>query len=323
MKYPDVLMIEMKLRGFSPRTEKAYRYWNDKFLAWFKGQPLQVRQRDLDTFLLNLDPEGNRRNGRHQATAALRFYYTEILKRKFTWRYPKVGKRVPRVLSRQEITAMLAQAKNIRHRMLLLLLYGSGLRVSEAVKVQWQDIDLEQGMLLVREGKGNKDRYVVLSQEFVTLCKGTRNATESFLFSTRSGHITIRTAQEVVKELAARAGIHRRVHPHMLRTSFATHLLGDDVPLWQIQKLLGHAKAETTQLYLSTSTIPLEGVQSPLDQSRVNVQHASEQENHNAYIHNLTYLTNKEHGRTRDQNRYNHGKRTDCHTERYPQERGV
>src|SRR3989344_7037338 len=298
MKYPDVLLMEMKLRGFSPRTMKAYCYWNDKFLVWFKGQPLQVRQRDLDTFLLGLADASSTRS-QHQATAALRFYYAEILKRKFVWRYPKIGKRVPRVLSRQEIGAMLAQAKNLRHRMLLLLLYGSGLRVSEAVKVQWQDIDLEQGMLLVRQGKGNKDRYVVLSAEFVSHCRAygkTTFAGTSHVFSARSGHLTIRTAQEVVKELAARAGVQRRVHPHMLRASFATHLLGDDVPLWQIQKLLGHAKAETTQLYLSTSTIPLEGVQSPLDQSRVNVQHASEQENHNAYIHNLTYLTNKEHG---------------------------
>ncbi|HLC66700.1 MAG TPA: tyrosine-type recombinase/integrase [Candidatus Nanoarchaeia archaeon] len=266
MKYPDVLMMEMKLRGFSPRTAKTYCYWNDKFLAWFKGQPLQVRQRDLDAFLLMLADRGCAR-GQHQATAALRFYYTEILKRKFGWRYPKIGKRVPRVLSRQEIYAMLTQAKNIRHRLLLLLLYGSGLRVSEAVKVQWQDIDLDQGMLLVHEGKGNKDRYVVLSQEFVTLCKGTQNAAESFLFPTRSGHITIRTAQEVVKQISTRAGILRRIHPHMLRASFATHLLADGTSLWQIQKLLGHAKAETTQLYLNRSTIPLVGIRSPVDKS--------------------------------------------------------
>src|SRR3989344_4006012 len=202
MKYPDVLLMEMKLRGFSPRTMKAYRYWNDKFLAWVKGQPLQVRQRDLDRFLLGLADASSTRS-QHQATAALRFYYTEILKRKFIWRYPKIGKRVPRVLSRQEIGAMLAQAKNLRHRMLLLLLYGSGLRVSEAVKVQWQDIDLEQGMLLVRQGKGNKDRYVVLSAEFVSYCREhgkVLSVDASYIFSTRSGHITIRTAQEIVKQ---------------------------------------------------------------------------------------------------------------------------
>jgi integrase/recombinase XerD len=158
--------------------------------------------------------------------------------------------------------------KNKKHQLLVELLYSSGLRVSEAVNIKVNDLDLTEHMGIVRSGKGKKDRNIILSKEFVKKLKhhiDTREDDSEYLFPSRSGHLTERMAQKVVNNSAKEAGIKKRVFCHALRSTFATHLLEAGTDIRVIQELLGHSDISTTQRYTSVSTKQLKKVVSPLD----------------------------------------------------------
>ena len=262
----DVLITEMKLRRFSPKTMKAYLHWNERFLHALKKSPREVTQKDLDMFLLSLELKAP--PTRHQATAALRFYYTDILRRKFHWRYPRPWNRLPPVLSLDKIRQMIDCTPNLKHRLMLELLYGSGLRVGEVIKLRPQDI--EGNIAMICQGKGNKDRFAVLSQRFLAdlhrYLRG-REIAGMWLFPSwsPSQHITIRTVQEVVDQARRRAVLAQHCHPHMLRASFATHMIEQGTDISKVQQLMGHSDVRTTRNYLNLSKQSIIDVRSPLD----------------------------------------------------------
>ena len=262
----DALLTEMRLRGFSYKTVKVYLHWNTRFLSWVKKSPREVSQRDLDLFLLSLEMKAPKT--RHQATAALKFYYSDILRRNFFWRYPKLAHKLPQVVSLEQIKQMIAATVNLKHKLILELLYGSGLRVSEVVKLRLEDI--EGHIVRIRQSKGNKDRFAVLSQIFLAdleryLCG--RETQSPWLFSSRDsrGHISVRSVQEIVESAQKRAGIQKHCHPHMLRASYATHLIEHGTDISKVQQLLGHSDVRTTRNYLNLSKKSITEVQSPLD----------------------------------------------------------
>ena len=204
------------------------------------------------------------------ALSALKFLYSEVLEKDLFQkiRRPKKEQKLPTILTRDEIKNMLDHTSNKKHKLLIEILYGSGLRVSEAVGLQREDINLEDKFSIVRKGKGNKDRQIMISSRARADLKHVlhkRDDDNPFVFNSATGHITARQAQRIVKEAAQNAGIKKRVFCHALRASFATHLLNSGVDLRHIQVLLGHERISTTQIYTKVSDEKLRGIKSPLD----------------------------------------------------------
>lgn len=264
------LEAEIKLRGFSRKTLDAYMHHNEKFLAFIKKKPEEVTEDDVKAFLgFLMSDKANRPSSVNLALSSLKFFYKEVLKRDIfaNIKPPKSEKRLPTVLNKDEIRALIENEKNPKHRLLIEFMYGSGLRVSECVSIRLLDLDLEQKMGTVRLGKGKKDRQFILSvvlaehiKEFVK-----DKPEQDYLFASNGRHIGVRQAQKIVKSAAVKAGIKKRVFCHALRSSFATHLLESGTDIRVIQELLGHSNLATTQRYTKVSTEQLKKVKSPLD----------------------------------------------------------
>jgi site-specific recombinase XerD len=264
------LKKELESRGVSTRTIKSYLYYNQKFLEFAGKIAKFVDRNDINSFLSNLKQRGLSNNTLAHVTAALKFYYQNILGRKFFFgiRYPRRERKIPTVLTKEEIKRMIEITKNPKHRLLIELAYGSGLRVSEVVKLKLKDFDFENRLIFVRQGKGRKDRKTVLPENLIIRVKEnfTEKDGEQFLFSGyRNSHLSIRSAQKIIKHSAELAKIDKNVYVHALRHSFATHLLENGFDIKHISELLGHKRLETTQIYLHTSAEYLKNVKSPLD----------------------------------------------------------
>ncbi len=266
---------DLVLRGLSVNTLDSYLRSVRIFLA-FTGQPIDL----LDTphirqFLTHLIRE------KHVApatvntySAAIRFLFAVTLDRSLNYlQIPrqKAPKVLPAVLSRAEIAAVLAHCANIKHQALLTLIYGSGLRVSEAATMKVAAIDSAAGRVFVAAGKGHKDRYTVLSQTSLTVLRDYWRAyrphhPDHWLFpsSARAGHITADGIQWIFARAVQRAQITPSVSIHTLRHCFATHLLEDGATLLQIKELLGHASIQSTTVYLHLAHLTAH-VHSPLD----------------------------------------------------------
>jgi len=205
----------------------------------------------------------------------LKFFYGEVLEKDIFKKIkpPKSEKKLPTVLTKQEIKSMINAVKNKKHRLLIEFLYSSGLRISEAVKIKIDDIDLDEKIGKVVSGKGKKDRLIILSNNLIEhirsyLKQRKKKGYESeYLFNVKDPekHLSIRQAQKITKKAAKKAGINKRVFCHALRSSFATHLLESGVDIRVIQELLGHANLQTTQRYTKVSTEEIKKVKSPLD----------------------------------------------------------
>ena len=146
-----------------------------------------------------------------------------------------------------------------------MLLYSSGIRLSECIKMKRKDLELDEKIGWVRRGKGAKDRLMILSEKVSKDLTRFLKERKGFVFVGRNGHLSKRLVQKVLADLAGKAGLSKHVHPHMLRHSFATHLLEAGVDIRKIQELLGHADLSTTQIYTKVSTAELKKVRSPLD----------------------------------------------------------
>lgn len=265
----DTLRNEMILRNFSRKTVDAYLYANERFFG-FAGKPAdEITQADIERYLLFLAEKRLAAATRHLIVSALRFYYCDVLKRRFRLVYPKVGRRLPLVVLRWDVIRMIEATANMKHKLLIVLLYSSGLRVSEAVKLKLADVNAARKCILVREGKGNKDRIVIASEAFLRLLEEflpLRKRESDYLFYSDRldrAHISIKTAEKVVENAAARVGI--RAYCHALRSSFATHLIENGTDVHYVQKLLGHSSISTTQGYLRVADSSLLRVRSPMD----------------------------------------------------------
>jgi site-specific recombinase XerD len=205
------------------------------------------------------------------AINALKFYYGEVLKKRFTYeiKRPSKDKRLPVVLSQEDVSRILSCITNIKHKLILMFVYSAGLRVSEVVKLRFEDIDAERRLIRIRGGKGRKDRYTILSEIALKTFKEyvKKYKPEKWLFpgQKRGKHITARTVQKILKNACKKTGITKDVTVHSLRHSFATHLLESGVDLRYIQELLGHKSSKTTEIYTHVAMKDLRKIKSPLD----------------------------------------------------------
>lgn len=265
------LETELKIRGFSQKTVETYLFHNRKFLGFVKKEPQSVNEEDAKLYTAYLISERKQRPASvNLALSSLKFFYNEILQNRAfnALKPPRLEKKLPTVLTKDEIRKILDVVDNPKHKLLIEFMYSSGLRVSECVSLKIDDLDLNEKMGKVKHGKGNKERYFILSDnlmnDFNNFIKNKKD-NSPYIFSVNGRPITTRQAQKVVKEAAKKAGIKKRVFCHALRSSFATHLLEAGTDIRIIQELLGHSNLATTQIYTKVSTQLLKKVKSPLD----------------------------------------------------------
>lgn len=262
----------LRLRGLSKSTIKSYLYYNKNFLKLANKSPREVGSDDIKNYLEKLVTKDNASTSTmNSAYSALKSYYSLLYKRKFFVDLPraKKAKKLPVVLSKNEIGKMLKLTKNAKHKCIIAMLYGCGLRISEIIKLRIKDLCLEREVILVRAAKGKKDRYVAMPKKLIddlAMQVGSKNMGE-YLFSGRlcSRCLSTMGVYKIVKQAVKRAGIKKDVSPHTLRHSFATHLLEGGVSIRYIQKLLGHTRLETTQIYTKVASNNLNEISSPLD----------------------------------------------------------
>lgn len=265
------LETELKIRGFSKKTLNSYVFHNKRFLEFCGKDTGDVNEQDIKDYMAHMMDKGLKPSSVSLSISALRFLYDEMLgKNVFAKiKLPKLEKKLPTVLSKEEIGNMLNVTKNFKHKLLIAFMYSSGLRVSECVSIKIDDLDLKEKMGIVRAGKGKKDRNIILSESFIKDLKSfleKRNDENPYVFSVKERHVSVRQAQRVVTEAAKKAGIKKRVFCHAIRSSFATHLLEAGTDIRVIQELLGHSNLATTQRYTKVSTEQLKKVRSPLDE---------------------------------------------------------
>jgi len=251
------LIDECRLRNYSEKTRKIYLQYNKNFLKFSRKGPLQVTEKDIRGYLLYLSDKNLSSATINLAHNALEFYYGTILKRKFTVPFQKKEQRIHYVASLNDIEKMIAVTLNPKHKLIIKLLYCSGVRRSELVKIKLNDIDTERKLIHIQQGKGNKDRYTVISSALLTEIKvyvEKRPYQSEYLFASRDGHLTTATVEAVIKEAARKARI-KKITPHTLRRSFATHHLHKGTKLPYVQKMMGHKDIRTTQGYWD---IPME-----------------------------------------------------------------
>jgi integrase/recombinase XerD len=267
----DKLETELKIRGFSPKTVVAYKFHNQKFLDFVNKQPEQMETEDIKRYMAYLIADrGQKPASVNLSLSALRFLYDEMMGKGLfaTIKPPKLEKKLPTVLSKEEMRQLIEAVENPKHRLLVKILYSSGLRVSECVNLKVDDLDLKERFGIVRGGKGKKDRNIILSTNLIEEIRAflaQRQQQTPYLFNVKNRPISVRQAQKVVQAAAKKAGIRKRVFCHALRSSFATHLLEAGTDIRVIQELLGHSNLSTTQRYTKVSREQLRKVRSPLD----------------------------------------------------------
>jgi len=267
-------MIEdMRIRNFAPATQKIYVSCVAKFAEHFGRSPAKLGSEDVREYMRYLVEETHTTASYHaQVAAALRFLYRWTLQ--VDWPIdripsPRREKRLPVVLSREEMVRFFEAVDSLVYRVIFMIAYSAGLRVSEITNLQAQDIDRERMVIHVRCGKGAKDRYVPLSERLLVELNQYFKAFRptSWLFPGRRPGLPLTSCavQYICRRAGEDAGLAKRVTPHMLRHTFATHLLEDGEDLRTIQVLLGHSRLSSTAVYLHVSPLAGQNVVSPLD----------------------------------------------------------
>ena len=273
--YISALRDELALAGYSPRTIQSYSKYLAKFLHYTAKPVDSLSSDDLRLFLLSLIQRKVSTSYINSVYSAVRIFFIKILRQPFSLSdIPRVrkSKRLPIILSRSEVDAILCATSNLKHRTILMLTYSSGLRVSEAVHLKVADIDSMNHQLLVHSGKGDKDRYTLLSHQALLLLRQYYKVYRPSDWLFPSGYntstpLSSRTVQKVFSESAAKAGILKKVTIHTLRHSFATHLLMMGTDIHSISRLLGHSSLLSTAVYLNLAPAKVLAVTSPLDRA--------------------------------------------------------
>ncbi len=267
------MLADMKVRNYARGTQSLYLTRVAQFAAHYGRCPSDLGPEEARKYFHHLiETEKVSWSFFNQAVCALRFLYRVTLQRPEMiphLPYPRQEKRLPTVLSEEEVTRFFQAVSHPRDRVALMALYAAGLRVSEVLGLKPADIDSDRMLIHVRQGKGRKDRMVMLSptllEELRYYVRWARPHHWLFPGANPAEHLHSRTLQRACQLTGEAAQISKRVTPHVLRHSFATHLLDAGTDLRVIQTLLGHASIRTTAIYTHVSTRRLQAVTSPLD----------------------------------------------------------
>jgi integrase/recombinase XerD len=267
------MLEDLQLRNYSPTTIRIYLHAITEFAQHFGKPPDQLNAEHIRRYQICLIKEKKvSQPTLVQVVCALRFFYTHTLHRKIAVDripFPRRERKLPLILSRAEVQALLEAPRNLRHRTMLAIMYASGLRVSEVARLKVADIDRTRNVIWVRSGKGRKDRQALLPPKLRDLLRSywrsERPIDWLFPSSDPSQPISPKAIFLACRKAAQVAGIAKPVHPHSLRHAFATHLLEAGVDLRTIQTLLGHANLTTTARYLQVSDTSVRATTSPLE----------------------------------------------------------
>lgn len=274
---PQEYSDKLSMLRYSRNTIKTYENCFSEFINYWNTKELvKIDQGDIQRYLLYLVQERQVSTSyQNQAINAIKFYYEKVLngpRRVYYIERPIKEKTLPTVLSEEEVRSILNKVTNLKHKCLLMVCYSGGLRISEALNLKPADIDSSRMLIVVKGGKGKKDRVTLLSVKLLHLLREyyKKYKPNEYLFAGQmGGKYSARSAQKVMKEASRKAGVKKKVTLHTLRHSFATHLLENGTDIRYIQSLLGHASPKTTQVYTHITTKGIDQIQNPLDKLEI------------------------------------------------------
>lgn len=269
-EFLEKVETDLKISRASKYTVKNYLRTNKKLLDFLQKNPEQVKEDDVKKFMAeNLSDKAS--STITLFLSAVKYAFQTVLKRDPTAgiKRPKKEKRIPAVLTKNEVKELLRTVKNKKSRLMLSLIYACGFRVSELVSLKVKDLNFEEGIGHVVQAKGKKDRIFNipsgLKKSLKKYAKKQKEQGREYLFTGPKGKMSERNIQKILKKYVKKSEIKKDVHPHTLRHSFATHLLENGVDIRKIQELLGHADLSTTQIYTHISNEELKKIKSPFD----------------------------------------------------------
>jgi len=268
------MKADMTLQNLQPRTQGEYLRCAERLAEHFMRPPAELGKEDVRGYLLHLMRVRKLTSSSMKVhIAALKFLYAVTLSRPEVVeqiRMPRKRRKLPEVLSGSEVEAIFSAFTSVKYRAVVMTTYGAGLRVSEACRLRVKDVDSARMVLRVQEGKGGRDRYVMLPQRLLVVLREyyrRERPKGEYLFPGQApgSSLTVDSVRRVLKAAVKASGVTKRVTPHIFRHSFATHLLESGTDIRTIQVLLGHESIRTTQLYAQVSTRHIARTKSPLD----------------------------------------------------------
>lgn len=258
--------------GYSNSTIKTYITCLKNFKNYFyKIEIDQLSKDDIIEYLFHLIKNNYSKSTQNQHINAIKFYFEKCLRQKreyYLIERPRKEKKLPNILSKNEIQLLFNSTYNLKHLTILAVIYSCGLRVSELINIKINDIDNNRMVIHIKKAKGNKDRQVQLTNQLLELLRKYYKKylpINYLIVGQNGGKYSTTSIQKIIKNSSFKAGINKKVTPHTLRHSFATHLLENGTDIRFIQKILGHSDIKTTQIYTHVSNAHLKNIQNPSD----------------------------------------------------------
>jgi len=267
--YLEQTKNELKLRNYSFKTIKSYLGCLKNYFEFKKINLNKIDENNIKIFLLNKQSKNYAPQTINLYLNAIKFFYREVLKKyqKINLKFAKRNKKLPIVLSRKEIKEIINSIKNLKHKLIISLTYGSGLRISEAINLKVKDIDLDELTIHIKNAKGKKDRITIFPEKLKADLKflmSEKSPNDIIFISERGGKLSERTLQKIFEKGLKNANIKKDATFHSLRHSFATHLLENGTDIRYVQELLGHQNIRTTQIYTQVTNPNIKKIKSPL-----------------------------------------------------------
>lgn len=272
--YLNQLSRAIQYKKYSKNTEDSYVAQIDKFLKHFEPvatKPSEISEKQIKEYLSAIPNNASHR----AALCAIKFFYIEVghQPRKLDRvDYPRKHTKIPIVYSVEEIQALFKACENLKHKVVLILLYSTGLRISELLNLKWENFDRSRGVINILNAKGNKDRQVMLSPDIIPTIEkyALEYKPKVYVLNGQFEDQYSETSVScVLKQLAKKAGIKKRIYPHLIRHTAFTHMIEAGIDIYNVQKLAGHGSPKTTQIYLHTSTNHISKIQSPIANIRL------------------------------------------------------
>jgi integrase/recombinase XerD len=270
---PDAMLEKLEIMRYSKSTMLVYKQAFEEFINYYPTKKIDdITEPEIVAYTRYLVQErGVSASTQNQAVNAIKFYYEKVKgggRKFYQLERPIKEKRLPTVLSIEEIQTMIKGTTNLKHKTMIMVCYSAGLRLNELLTLMLSDVDSDRMQIKVKQGKGKKDRFTLLSTKLLPLLREYYKAYQPkvYLFEGEGGGLySARSFQVVVQEALARANVNKKASVHTLRHSFATHLLESGTDLRYIQNLLGHGSSKTTEVYTHVTSKALSGIKSPLD----------------------------------------------------------
>ena len=266
----------LETKRYSLNTAKMYTSLFSEFIRFFRGKSLrEINEIDIKKYMQGIVKQGKSLSHQNQTINAIKFYYEQVLdmpQRFYEIQRPRQDQKLPSVLSEEEVLKVISATTNLKHKAILVTIYSCGLRLSELLNLKITDVQSDRHLLLIKDGKGKKDRHTILSETTLALLRKYYLAfkPKEYLFEGQNGgRYSGKSVQNIVKHSLKSANIKRPASTHTLRHSFATHLLENGTDLRYIQTLLGHNSPKTTEIYAHVSTKGLRHVVSPIEKLKI------------------------------------------------------